>query len=429
MTDDLSKALLECMLADGRWHLCLFLAAGYLADQPEHDTMCCEGSQTCKQCKCPKHRMHEARVKFEPRNGREVEAAVKNAALKGRLPGDRGLPSLQPLYVQRRDPASGRLRWFPTAACTPKVYEDCRKCLGGVHLIENALWRLPLYDYLAQAYKDTMHGQEHGVQINMLKATVKEVNLLEKKLKIVSGVLKRRLFARLLRLCDCAAVQHMTLLTLGNQKILDGVERWGSNAKKAAGKEAPLVDAMDVQMLMLAMPFVLDGLAHQELSKFNAGKGHREQVRDPFRPIIGAYNDYLHWYHQYRSRRLTEPQVESMHENGVDLIDMLQTVFPHEVTYTRTNGSVYRRSVWCTEKVHSIQHCGENYREAGRCKNYTTQTLETRHKSAIKTVAHKTNNQASVGGSVLRSNIELEASEDLARQIDRKGAHLIHKNL
>ena len=67
-----------------------------------------------------------------------------------------------------------------------------------------------------------MHGQELGVQVNMLKETVKEVNLLENKMKITSGVLKRRLFARLLRLCDCAAVQHMTLLTLGNQKILKG---------------------------------------------------------------------------------------------------------------------------------------------------------------------------------------------------------------
>ena len=88
--------------------------------------------------------------------------------------------------------------------------------------------------------------------------------------------------------------------------------------------------------------------------------------------------------------------------------------------------SVYQRSVWCTEKVHSIKHCGENYREAGQCKNYTIQTLETRHKSALKTVAHKTNTQASVGGSVLQANLQLEASGELTRQIDRKGAHLAH---
>ena len=163
--DDLAKALQESIWADGELHCSLFLGAGYLEDQPEHDTMCCEGSQTCKQCKCPKNRLHEARSEFEPRTGNEVEIAVKRAALQGRLPWDRGLPSHPPLFAQKRDPTSGRLRWFPTAACTPTVYEACRKRLGGVYLIENGLWRLPLYDYLAQAYKDTMHGQEHGVQM------------------------------------------------------------------------------------------------------------------------------------------------------------------------------------------------------------------------------------------------------------------------
>ena len=52
--------------------------------------------------------------------------------------------------------------------------------------------------------------------------------------------------------------------------------------------------------------------------------------------------------------------------------------------------------------------------------------LETRHKPALKAVAHKANNQASVGGSVLRANMQLEASEDLARHVDRTGLHLIH---
>ena len=44
----------------------------------------------------------------------------------------------------------------------------------------------------------------------------------------------------------------------------------------------------------------------------------------------------------------------------------------------------------------------------------------------LKTVAHKTNNQASVGGSVLQAKLQLEVNKDLARHIDRKGANLIH---
>ena len=69
----------------------------------------------------------------------------------------------------------------------------------------------------------------------------------------------------------------------------------------------------------------------------------------------------------------------------------------------------------------AIKHGGSNYRSAGRCRNYTVQALETQHKFAVKVVAPNTNNQAAVGGSILRSNIQREASESLASQIDRTG--------
>ena len=110
-----------------------------------------------------------------------------------------------------------------------------------------------------------------------------------------------------------------------------------------------------------------------------------------------------------------------MDEKGVSLLETLQTVFPHFVTMTRKDGSVVRRSKWCTEKPHSIKHAGSNYRAAGRCRNYAIQALETKHKFAVKAVAHKTNNQAAVGKSILKSNIQMEASESLAKQIDKSG--------
>ena len=111
-----------------------------------------------------------------------------------------------------------------------------------------------------------------------------------------------------------------------------------------------------------------------------------------------------------------------MDEKGVSLLETLQTVFPHFVTTTRKDGSVVRRSVWCTEKAHSIKHGGSNYRSAGRCRNYSTNTLETGHKFSVRAVAHKTNNQARVGGSILEASIQREAAESLASQIDRTGA-------
>ncbi len=48
--------------------------------------------------------------------------------------------------------------------------------------------------------------------------------------------------------------------------------------------------------------------------------------------------------------------------------------------------------------------------EAGSCKNCSTQALETRHKTSVKVVAHKTNNQASQGCSILKANVELKVA-------------------
>ena len=46
--------------------------------------------------------------------------------------------------------------------------------------------------------------------------------------------------------------------------------------------------------------------------------------------------------------------------------------------------------------------------------------METQHKYAVKAVEHKTNNQAAVGKSILESNIQMEAAESLASQIDKR---------
>jgi hypothetical protein len=125
------------------------MLAGTTQDQQELDRLCCEGAQNCKQCLCPKRLLHEAHARFPARKGKDVEKAVRNAALQGRLPGDRGLPSHQPLFTEGLDPKRGVLRWFPTAYCTSKRYEEVRKLLGGVHMALNAFWAARHYDYYA----------------------------------------------------------------------------------------------------------------------------------------------------------------------------------------------------------------------------------------------------------------------------------------
>ena len=60
-------------------------------------------------------------------------------------------------------------------------------------------------------------------------------------------------------------------------------------------------------------------------------------------------------------------------------------------TYSVTLVGGRRRSVWCTEKAHSMTHWGDNYHTVGSIRTATTQVTETRMKSAVNTKACKTN--------------------------------------
>ena len=185
-------------------------------------------------------------------------------------------------------------------------------------------------------------------------------------------------------------------------------EFWQNYKKRQRGVAAehsqPMCDANDVMKAMLAMPFALEGLAEKELNDFNSRiAGCRGRVKDPCRAMISTYNKYLHWYLMYRARHLTEDEITHMDGKGKELLDSLVSTFPHGVTLS--DGTF--RSLFCSEKPHSIIHAGRNYRFMGRPKNHNTVAPETRHKET-KRKAHKTNNQFSVGTSILQSSMEAE---------------------
>ena len=134
--------------------------------------------------------------------------------------------------------------------------------------------------------------------------------------------------------------------------------------------------------------------------------------------MIMTYNDFLHWYMLCRARYLTGQEVESMDARGGALLKALVQTFPHGTTLK--NGTF--RPAMCSEKPHSIVHAGDNYRSFGRSKNTSMATSETRHKDTKKD-AHKTNNHATVGLSVLRCNLDAEADRRLTWLHDRTGGH------
>ena len=119
--------------ADGAWRRSMIFLGGLLSDQPEADSFCCDGSQTCKTCKCPKTHLVSHFRTFPLRNASAEQQAVY-AAATGLFERDR-----------RKD-----VKWKPTRACSQAEYERQRVKLGGKHLMENAFWGRNHFDVQLQ---------------------------------------------------------------------------------------------------------------------------------------------------------------------------------------------------------------------------------------------------------------------------------------
>ena len=130
--------------------------------------------------------------------------------------------------------------------------------------------------------------------------------------------------------------------------------------------------------------------------------------------MIVAINKYLQAYHMYRAEALSRPEVCRLDTMSRDALATLQKEFPFGVQLS--DGTL--RLFWCTEKQHSMVHWASNRRTVGRPRTISTNVTEGRMKTAVKTKAKKTNNQASFGGSILKANMEVEAAIELAHDLD-----------
>jgi hypothetical protein len=119
--------------ADGVWRRTLLLLQGFFSDQPEADTYCCDGAQSCKLCHCPKDQLHLP-VQHAPKYAYAQELKVLRAA-DGTLNDKAGR-----LFNRQGSD------WKPTDGCSKAAYERQRKALNGTHVMPNRLWRIKGFD-------------------------------------------------------------------------------------------------------------------------------------------------------------------------------------------------------------------------------------------------------------------------------------------
>jgi hypothetical protein len=63
---------------------------------------------------------------------------------------------------------------------------------------------------------------------------------------------------------------------------------------------------------MPALPYLLDGLADQEIAEHNARCAHADRVVDPIPSAIMSINDWLHWYHLLRHPEPDEEDIDRL---------------------------------------------------------------------------------------------------------------------
>ena len=145
-----------------------------------------------------------------------------------------------------------------------------------------------------------MHAYDHGVAMTIITAIVHMLQILAETLGIGKNALVIKLSSRMHNLCNSLEVKHTTLMSFVNQSIVDCMDSYLARQGTKKARSQPIVDTSDVQRLMLALPFLLAGLACEELEEFNTPLSPAQQVQDPIPEAIEAVNEWLHWYHLYR---------------------------------------------------------------------------------------------------------------------------------
>jgi len=414
--------------ADGKKRRCRFFLAGYLGDQPEHDTLCAEQSQTCKICKCPRSEFAQFSVQHELRSSAETKVQVMTtytqpyAVTVTRTAADQQQRDVRqelrsPIFVPCSDKTHsdhGEVRDWRHQYRRGVVadYERLRRSLRGVHMVYNSFWDVPGFDIFLQTFKDPMHAFEHGVCMVIIRCII----FVLQQLTILLGgaeTLTSRFIARLKLLCDTRGKRHITLISFYDQSIIGCVENF------AAGRnEQSMIDCSDVQKFLLLLPFVLFGLASPDV-KYHLMSEQQRSAMSKMNNVIKTVNLWLRWHLTYMSSQMSCSQLEDFHSLGEMLSTQLLEVFPFSSSGHQAEG---RNSIWCTEKFHSIVHAARNWKEVGNPRNISTQATESAHRY-LREMGSSINRQPRFAKTLMGLCIENSAAYQLACDQDSFGEH------
>ena len=123
----------------------------------------------------------------------------------------------------------------------------------------------------------------------------------------------------------------------------------------------------------------------------------------------------------YSAYTADEDSLVVLDNMGDALLNTLQRVFPYVVPIAPRSEKT--RSIFCTEKMHSIRHGGRNIRKVGRSRNISCQVTEQKLKD-VKAKGKMTNRDpATYGYSMMAAVIREAAAEAMAQDADEYGTY------
>ena len=253
-----------------------------------------------------------------------------------------------------------------------------------------------------QSIFDVMHCADHGHSIHNLKYVI--IFLLN--LQVTLGLLRNELMHKIMsRVAMCMGKykpvgeptlrldrKHDTLISLPNSvhKLFLKLTGLDKKKEKSSGS-GPMVDANDVQLMSLMMPYVFHKIASDEVEQFNRGKRVRDHVQDPSANLCLVFTEHLRWYSRFRRPQNSTRSLGKLQIASKRYLAHIDKMFGPEV-----NGTV---------KIHWCQHGGGQIALLGDGQNGSTCPTERKHSDALKKKERNTNQHADTFGlSVLKNN-------------------------
>ena len=375
--------------------LCKPVLAMMLGDLPEQWSNCAQLQKGCTRCEITKSELHDTERAWPLKKCRDIGVAIGRATLEGVYPGWDGLGQAAARKRARETPLPLRQAdgsWRLTAR------EEAEKALQ-YRTIYNQTMGFLHFDVCLQSPCDLMHGMPLGNFMHVFKACAQRiVTLIDDREP--PGAALSAVFGD-----SCLGARFLSLV-----RTQTGLRKYNARhtclamAKEIIGGRAPSnVKAYEYDLIMLALPFLLSGIA-TDFAK-------ERKCEDPSRNFQEVHIKLINLYCAARQTSFKDAEVKSLHASA---IDCMETVKRYSPSRSRARASASATTSegddWSIAKFHLMRHYSLDILLFGSTVNTSTSAGEHAHKAMVKFAKKVTNGRVDSNKQLLNYHSRSDAA-------------------